>query len=138
MAGDARQPLPAAGPGRRRILGRLARTEPMTPLTRRRTAHTLPLRRGRAALLTRSLAAAVLALGATAPLAAQTPEIITVDATAPGRPFPHFWERMFGSGRAVLSLRASYRDDLRAVRGITALSYVRFHDILDDDIGVYT
>ena len=56
----------------------------------------------------------------------------------PTRPFPHFWERMFGSGRAVLSLRESYREDLRAVRGITAVAYVRFHGIFNDELGVYT
>ncbi len=64
-------------------------------------------------------------------------ENITIDATAQARPFPHFWERMFGSGRAVLSLRESYRADLRAVKGITGFEYIRFHAILDDDIGVY-
>ena len=31
-------------------------------------------------------------------------EVITVDANAPSHPFPHFWEVMFGSGRAILSL----------------------------------
>ena len=45
---------------------------------------------------------------------------------------------MFGSGRAILALRASYRDDLRAVRAVSAMSYVRFHGILDDDVGVYS
>src|SRR5271170_995518 len=40
---------------------------------------------------------------------------ITVDLNAPSHPFPHFWEQMYGSGRAVLSLRESYRDDLREV-----------------------
>jgi xylan 1,4-beta-xylosidase len=85
----------------------------------------------------RSAALVALSL-ACAPLAAQVSETITLDATAPTRPFPHFWERMFGSGRAVLSLRESYREDLRAVRRVTAVSYVRFHGILDDDIGVYT
>jgi len=44
---------------------------------------------------------------------------------------------MFGSGRAVLSLRQSYRRDLAEVRGITNFQYVRFHAILDDEIGVY-
>jgi len=58
-------------------------------------------------VLIRPLALA-LALAVAAPLTAQTPETITVDATAPGQPFPHFWERMFGSGRAALSLRESY------------------------------
>ena len=46
-------------------------------------------------------------------------ENITVDASSPSHPFPHFWEQMFGSGRAVLSLRDSYRIDLRSVRDIT-------------------
>ena len=53
------------------------------------------------------------------------------------RPFPHVWEQMFGSGRAILSLRESYRDDLRQAKAITGLGYVRFHDILDDEVGVY-
>lgn len=65
-------------------------------------------------------------------------EIVTIDANAETSPFPHFWEHMFGSGRATLTLRESYRDDLRAVKGITAFSYVRFHGILDDDVGVYS
>ncbi len=85
----------------------------------------------------RAIALLALALGAVGPLEAQTAQTITVDATAATQPFPHFWERMFGSGRAALSLRESYREDLRAVRSITAIAYVRFHDILDDDIGVY-
>jgi xylan 1,4-beta-xylosidase len=87
-------------------------------------------------VITRSLA--LLALVVATPLAAQTGETLTVDATARARPFPHFWERMFGSGRAVLSLREEYRDDLRTVRSVTAIGYVRFHGILNDEIGVYT
>jgi xylan 1,4-beta-xylosidase len=46
---------------------------------------------------------------------AQAPEIIAIDAREAGHPFPHFWEEMFGSGRAILTLRESYRNDLRAV-----------------------
>jgi xylan 1,4-beta-xylosidase len=60
-----------------------------------------------------------------------------VDAQATSHPFPHFWEVMFGSGRAILSLRESYRQDLRRVKEITNFKYVRFHDILDDDVGLY-
>ena len=30
---------------------------------------------------------------------------IEIDANAAPHPFPHFWEKMFGSGRAILSLR---------------------------------
>ena len=72
------------------------------------------------------------------PMPAQTPmENITIDAAAPARPFPHYWEQMFGSGRAILSLRDSYRRDLKAVHQITNFQYVRFHGILLDDVGVY-
>jgi xylan 1,4-beta-xylosidase len=60
----------------------------------------------------------------------------TVDTRAAARPFPHFWEQMFGSGRAVLSLRDDYRRDLRQVRDATGFRYVRFHGIFDDEMGV--
>ena len=64
--------------------------------------------------------------------------LVTIDARAPTSPFQHFWEEMFGSGRAILSLRESYRNDLRAVKRIADFRYVRFHGILDDDVGVYS
>ena len=64
-------------------------------------------------------------------------DTVTVDAHAQGRPFPHFWERMFGSGRAILSLRDGYRRDLRDVKRITGLEYIRFHAIFHDEVGVY-
>ncbi len=69
--------------------------------------------------------------------AGRVPEAMIIDANAPSHPFPHFWEIMFGSGRAVLSLRESYRDDLRAVKQITGFKYVRFHGIFHDELGVY-
>ncbi|MGA2571216.1 MAG: glycosyl hydrolase family 39, partial [Terracidiphilus sp.] len=64
-------------------------------------------------------------------------ETIEIDAQAHATPFPHFWEGTFGSGRAILSLRESYRDDLRAVKAIADFRYVRFHAILHDEVGVY-
>lgn len=70
--------------------------------------------------------------------AAGSPEIITLDAQAPAHPFPHFWEQMFGSGRAILTLRQSYRDDLRETKAITDFQYVRFHAIFHDEVGVYS
>jgi xylan 1,4-beta-xylosidase len=75
---------------------------------------------------------------AAAQSAAQPPIQIVVDGNAPAHPFPHFWEQMFGSGRASLSLRASYRSDMRKVKGATDFRFVRFHGILDRDVGVYT
>ena len=64
-------------------------------------------------------------------------EVIVIDASAPTHPFPHFWEKMFGSGRAILTLRDSYRHDLREVKQITGFQYVRFHAIFHDEVGVY-
>jgi xylan 1,4-beta-xylosidase len=65
------------------------------------------------------------------------PELIVVDDKAASHPFPHFWEQMFGSGRAILSLRENYRSDLRAVKQITDFHYIRFHAIFDDEVGIY-
>ena len=87
----------------------------------------------------------ILALAACAAIAhvpqvtlAQTQtENIVIDPGAAARPFPHYWERMFGSGRAILSLRDSYRRDLREVKQITGFEYVRFHAIFHDEVGVY-
>ena len=62
---------------------------------------------------------------------------ISVNARDAGTPFPHFWEQIFGSGRAVLSLRDSYRDDLRTVKKATGFQAVRFHGILMDDVGLF-
>ncbi len=64
-------------------------------------------------------------------------ETIEINAQAQTTPFPHFWEQMFGSGRANLTLRESYRNDLRAVKQATDFKYVRFHAILHDENGVY-
>ncbi len=85
------------------------------------------------------LFAATLLLPMTSLLEAQAPaeESVSVDARAPGTPFPHFWEQMFGSGRAVLALRDDYRKDLVTVKDATGFQYVRFHAIFHDEMGVY-
>jgi xylan 1,4-beta-xylosidase len=67
---------------------------------------------------------------------AQPATPVRIDARAAGRPFPHFWERIFGSGHAVLALRANYQRDLTTMRSATAIGYVRFHGILDDEVGL--
>ena len=64
-------------------------------------------------------------------------ETISINAQGTSHPFPHYWERMFGSGRAILSLRASYRQDLRSVKAATDFEYIRFHGILDHQVGLY-
>ncbi|SRR5579871_118537 len=65
------------------------------------------------------------------------PEQISINLNAPTEEFPHFWEQMFGSGRAILSLRDDYRSDLRAVHAATDFKYVRFHAIFHDEAGLY-
>ena len=70
-------------------------------------------------------------------LVAQAPETIQIDAQAATTPFPHFWEQTFGSGRAILALRDSYRQDLRTVKQATNFKSIRFHGILMDEVGLY-
>jgi xylan 1,4-beta-xylosidase len=89
-------------------------------------------------------AAAIGVVAATGAARAQSPTAgggspvqISVQADDPGTPFPHYWERMFGSGRAVLALRDNYRQDIRLVKGITDFRYVRFHAIFHDEVGLY-
>src|SRR5262245_12452824 len=77
---------------------------------------------------------------AAAPQSAATPPVgsrIVVDVRGPTHPFPHYWEQMFGSGRAILSLRDSYRKDLATVRDATGFQYIRFHAIFHDEVGLY-
>ena len=62
---------------------------------------------------------------------------VEISLRAPTTPFPHFWERMFGSGRAILSLRAAYRRDLREVHRATGFRYIRFHGIFDRGVGLF-
>jgi xylan 1,4-beta-xylosidase len=90
-----------------------------------------------------SSALALMSLALTSPVLSQvqpptaSTEQIEVDLSVPAKPFPHFWEQMFGSGRAILSLRDSYRQDLRTVKAATDFRYIRFHNILSDEVGVY-
>ena len=81
------------------------------------------------------LSAGVLALGL---LRAGAQQKVAIDARAAATPFPHFWEQMFGSGRANLMLRSAFIEDLHAVKQVTGIEYVRGHGILDDENGVYT
>ncbi len=88
-------------------------------------------------LLGLSWAAMIAASFGPVPTAQAQEETITIDAASAAKPFPHFWEQMFGSGRAALTLRESYRNDLRATKQITNFQYVRFHAIFHDELGVY-
>ena len=92
------------------------------PVMQKKTSFVLPL------LLVLALVSGVRARGQ---------ERVLVDAKAQTTPFPHFWEQTFGSGRAILSLRQSYRDDLRTVKEATGFESIRFHGIFMDEVGLY-
>ena len=48
---------------------------------------------------------------------------------------PHVWEHTVGSGHATLALRADWQAQLRRAREELGVRHVRFHGILDDDMG---
>jgi xylan 1,4-beta-xylosidase len=84
-----------------------------------------------------TLLAPLLLLALSVPVPAQSPIHLTIDTHSPTTPFPHFWEQTFGSGRAILALRQSYRDDIRTVKAATDFQSVRFHGIFNDEVGLY-
>jgi xylan 1,4-beta-xylosidase len=64
-------------------------------------------------------------------------EEIIVDAQSAAAPFPHFWEHMFGSCHASVTLCEDWRKDLRALREIIDVKYVRFHGIFEHQAGIF-
>jgi xylan 1,4-beta-xylosidase len=50
-------------------------------------------------------------------------------------PLPHFWEHTVGSGHATLTLRADWQCQMRRAHDELGMQHVRFHGILDDDMG---
>lgn len=59
----------------------------------------------------------------------------TCDLSGAGKPLPHFWEHSVGSGHALLALRQDWQEQLRACRRDLGFRHVRFHGMLDDDMG---
>jgi xylan 1,4-beta-xylosidase len=64
-------------------------------------------------------------------------ESIIVDAQSSATPLPHFWEHMFGSCHASTTLCEDWRKDLRALKEIVDVKYVRFHGIFERQVGIY-
>jgi xylan 1,4-beta-xylosidase len=64
-------------------------------------------------------------------------QTLHLDAETPSRPFPHFWEHMFGSCHAPTTLCEDWRKDLRALKKIIDVQYVRFHGIFSRETGIY-
>ena len=64
-------------------------------------------------------------------------ETIVIDAAGSTSPFPHFWEHMFGSCHASITLCEDWRNDLRMLKDIIDVRYVRFHGIFERNVGIY-
>lgn len=84
-------------------------------------------------------------LGATAALSAfpvHAAEPERLDVTIRTReaigPLPHIWEECVGSDRAAITLRESWRQDMAHARAELGVKRVRFHGILNDELGVLT
>ncbi len=59
----------------------------------------------------------------------------TCDYATDGHALPHFWEHCVGSGHATLALRADWRAQLAQCHDDLGFRHVRFHGVLDDDMG---
>lgn len=59
----------------------------------------------------------------------------TCDLSVKPDDMPHFWETCVGSGHATLALRADWQTHLAQCRRDLGFRHVRFHGMLDDDMG---
>jgi xylan 1,4-beta-xylosidase len=85
-------------------------------------------------------AATLSAAGIAAPLlGAETRERldVLVETREAVGPLPHVWEECAGSDRAAITLRESWRQDLDRWIAEAGLKRVRFHGVLNDELGVY-
>jgi xylan 1,4-beta-xylosidase len=61
--------------------------------------------------------------------------VFSCDLAVPTIELPHCWAHTVGSDHARMALRADWQAQLRKVHDELGFRYVRFHGILDDDIG---
>lgn len=61
--------------------------------------------------------------------------IFSSDLSGCATGLPHFWEHTVGSGHATLALRADWQAQLKQAHDDLGMQHVRFHGILDDDMG---
>jgi xylan 1,4-beta-xylosidase len=84
---------------------------------------------------------AALAAGiGTSALGQASPEVLPVSIHTRDETglLPHVWEECAGSDRAAITLRESWRQDLDRWKAEVGLKRVRFHGILNDELGVDT
>jgi xylan 1,4-beta-xylosidase len=62
----------------------------------------------------------------------------TFDCAGAPTALPHFWEHTVGSDHALMALRADWRAQLARAHRELGFRHVRFHGLLDDDMGTLT
>ena len=62
---------------------------------------------------------------------------VRIDLHEKAGDLPHVWSECAGSDRAAITLRESWRSDLDRWKREAGLKRVRFHGILNDELGVY-
>src|SRR4051794_7953659 len=79
------------------------------------------------------------AINAPSALAQQAAPVvpITIDLREKTSPLPHIWAECVGSDRAAITLRETWRKDLDRWVSEAGLKRVRFHGILNDELGVF-
>src|SRR5215211_8483268 len=89
--------------------------------------------------LTRLIGVLLLALAASAEGQTLTPRrVIAADYTRVKGRHDKFFRHVVGAGRAAEGLRADWQRDLALVRRECGFEYVRFHGLLQDELGVYS
>ncbi len=61
--------------------------------------------------------------------------VFTADLAGPATPLKHAWQWCVGSDHATTALRADWQQQLTQARRDLGFRHVRFHGILDDDMG---
>src|ERR1700687_2888721 len=64
--------------------------------------------------------------------------VIDVDYSKIKGPHNQFFREVVGAGRAAEGLRADWQRDLALVRRECGFKYIRFHGLLQDELGVYS
>lgn len=61
---------------------------------------------------------------------------IKIDYKEKGTKLDHFWKKLMCAGRASDILRADWREQLKTIQSDIGFSYIRFHGIFNDEMGV--
>lgn len=64
--------------------------------------------------------------------------VMHVDASDRTGALNHFWKKSFGSCHAAIYLRPDMQEQMKTAKQDLGMQYMRFHGILDDQVGIYS